>query len=145
MFEGSVHSSGWWILTSWDTHAKSQPRKQTWKLSLIHVTLCGEHLCNYPRTAHRLISSLTCTMIKASKALSIVDEQSPQAHLLRWSKLTIHFLLIWKFWLVSKIKVSFQQFFTEWVETNCCDDNCSIHNCGKRMYLCLEELWFVTG
>ena len=96
LFEESVYTSGWWILTSWDTHAKSQPRKQTWKLSLIHVTLCGAYLCNYPRTAHRLISSLTCTMIKASKALSAVDEQSPQAYLLRWSKLTSHFLLIWK-------------------------------------------------
>lgn len=59
----------------------------------------------YPKTTLTLVSSLICTMIKASEVLSVVDEQICQAYSPAWSKLTNGFLLKWKsFGLFQKTK-----------------------------------------
>ena len=69
-------------------------KKGNLKLSLIHITTCGQHLCNYrSTTTHGLMSPSTRTMIKVSKALRVVEEKSRQISLSRWSELTNYFLL----------------------------------------------------
>ena len=122
-----LSKSRWWLMTSWDAHIKSQPIKQTWKLSLNHF---GQHLCNYSKIAHRLIPSdwyhQQIDHLYHDRNIKVTEgsqqEESPG--------ILVRMILtdqpppfeMENFWPVSENKVSFQQFSLNGSRQNYCND-----------------------